>query len=195
MTHTIDTLMELAERMAVAMAGNPDACELIDARSELHAALTEVLGPETWTDDGGWTFEIEKPANPVGINGLTEAEASASMSVAGLSKPKPAQPVVKESLSTQVAQPVPPHEVNRANPASHDFGCHANAFGPCTCKAVQPVREPKNVSQNFRSFFQWANSSGYDTAHTCNSDTGEWIVFNPMTEDLWKCWQADHGIG
>jgi hypothetical protein len=28
-----------------------------------------------------------------------------------------------------------------AQQASHDFGCHANAFGPCTCKAAQPVRD------------------------------------------------------
>jgi hypothetical protein len=44
MNHTVDSLMALAERMAVAMAGKPDACELIDARSELRTALTEALG-------------------------------------------------------------------------------------------------------------------------------------------------------
>jgi len=50
-THTIDTLMALAERMAVAMAGNPDACELIDARSELRTALTEAFAPDCRTCD------------------------------------------------------------------------------------------------------------------------------------------------
>jgi hypothetical protein len=36
--------------------------------------------------------QAAQPARPVGINGLTEAETSASMSVVGLSKPKVAQP-------------------------------------------------------------------------------------------------------
>jgi hypothetical protein len=165
---TIDELLALVDDHAIYCCTN-GYTNYSKARATLHVALTEALAfrPD-WADFA---------------NGRECGRLEA------------VQPVVKESLSTQSAQPVPPHEVNRANPASHDFGCHANAFGPCTCKAVQPVREPKNVSQNFRSFFQWANSSGYDTAHTCNSDTGEWIVFNPMTEDLWKCWQAAHGIG
>ncbi len=46
----------------------------------------------------------------------------------------------------------------------------------------------------FKEFIEWANAQGYDCAHTCNSNTGEWIAFNPMTADLWKAWQAARSI-
>lgn len=74
MTHTVDTLMALAERMAVAMDGNPDACELIDARSELRAALTEALAKDVSLIDEGNkaqllippdSRELEQAAQPV----------------------------------------------------------------------------------------------------------------------------------
>ena len=52
-----------------------------------------------------------------------------------------------------------------------------------------PQRKPQ-----FKEFIKWAGAQGYDCAQTCNSDTGEWIVLNPMTADLWKAWQAAHGI-
>ena len=52
-----------------------------------------------------------------------------------------------------------------------------------------PQRKPK-----FKEFIKWAGAQGYDCAQTCNSDTGEWIVLNPMTAELWKAWQAAHGI-
>jgi len=52
-----------------------------------------------------------------------------------------------------------------------------------------PQRKPQ-----FKEFIKWAGAKGYDCAQTCNSDTGEWIVLNPMTADLWKAWQAAHGI-
>jgi hypothetical protein len=59
---------------------------------------------ESWADSMGldesdsdynWAkqaWQAAQAAQPVGINGLTEAETSASMSVLGLSKPKVAQP-------------------------------------------------------------------------------------------------------
>jgi hypothetical protein len=55
----------------------------------------EAVTPEQWGDvvrvlEG--TLSSAQAAQPVGINGLTEAETSASMSVLGLSKPKVAQP-------------------------------------------------------------------------------------------------------
>ena len=46
----------------------------------------------------------------------------------------------------------------------------------------------------FGDFLAWAIDNGYDTANTCNSNTGKWICLNPMTGDLWKAWQAAHGI-
>ena len=52
-----------------------------------------------------------------------------------------------------------------------------------------PQRKPQ-----FKEFIKWAGAQGYDCAQTCNSDTGEWIVLNPMTADLWKAWQAAHNI-
>ena len=52
-----------------------------------------------------------------------------------------------------------------------------------------PQRKPQ-----FKEFIKWAGAQGYDCAQTCNSDTGEWIVLNPVTADLWKAWQAAHGI-
>ena len=46
------------------------------------------------------------------------------------------------------------------------------------------------MSEQFKRFLKWAGEQSYDTAHTCNSDTGEWLCFSPMTADLWKAWQA-----
>ncbi len=53
---------------------------------------------------------------------------------------------------------------------------------------------PQQRKPQFKEFIKWAGSQGYDCAQTCNSDTGEWIVLNPMTAGLWKAWQAAHGI-
>jgi len=53
---------------------------------------------------------------------------------------------------------------------------------------------PQPRKPQFKEFIKWAGSQGYDCAQTCNSDTGEWIALNPMTADLWKAWQAAHGI-
>lgn len=57
-----------------------------------------------------------------------------------------------------------------------------------------PVTESHKRKPLFKEFIKWAGAQGYDCAQTCNSDTGEWIVLNPMTADLWKAWQAAHGI-
>lgn len=48
----------------------------------------------------------------------------------------------------------------------------------------------KTKRMEFAEFLQWAGVMGYDTAHTCNSDTGEWICLNPMTKDAWGAWRA-----
>jgi hypothetical protein len=52
MTHTIDTLMAIVK---------PVLGEDGTVYQDLHAALTEAIPKETWTDDGGWTFEIDHP--------------------------------------------------------------------------------------------------------------------------------------
>lgn len=59
----------------------------------------------------------------------------------------------------------------------------------CIDKCWKKKRQPL-----FKEFIEWANTHGYDCAHTCNSDTGEWIALNPMTADLWKAWQAANDI-
>lgn len=53
---------------------------------------------------------------------------------------------------------------------------------------------PTQRKPQFKEFIKWAGAQGYDCAQTCNSDTGEWICLNPMTADLWKAWQAAHGV-
>lgn len=76
------------------------------------------------------------------------------------------------------------------------------AQSPMLCEVTPEPRQdrigiyttPPASKPLFREFIQWANEQGYDCAHTCNSDTGEWIALNPMTDDLWKAWQAAHGI-
>ncbi len=61
--------------------------------------------------------QAAQPAQPVGINGLTEAETSASMSVVGLSKPKVAQPA-----QTELRHRIRVHLANR-NYYSHSEFC------------------------------------------------------------------------
>lgn len=66
-------------------------------------------------------------------------------------------------------------------------------------KAITVLREaleaqPAQRKPEFKEFIKWAGAQGYDCGQTCNSDTGEWIALNPMTADLWKAWQAAHGI-
>lgn len=56
------------------------------------------------------------------------------------------------------------------------------------------VYTAQQLKPQFKEFIKWAGTQGYDCAQTCNSDTGEWIALNPMTADLWKAWQAAHGI-
>lgn len=51
---------------------------------------------------------------------------------------------------------------------------------------------PQRKPLDFGDFFEWANDEGYDTAHT--HDGVKWVCLNPMTADLWKTWQAAHGI-
>jgi len=46
------------------------------------------------------------------------------------------------------------------------------------------------MKEPFKPFLEWAGKEGYDTAHTYDTDRSKWIVFNPMTADLWKAWQA-----
>ena len=41
-----------------------------------------------------------------------------------------------------------------------------------------------------KPFLEWAGKEGYDTAHTYDTERSQWVVFNPMTDDLWKAYQA-----
>lgn len=56
--------------------------------------------------------------------------------------------------------------------------------------ATPPAAQP--AVPDFNAFMAWANDAGYDIAHT--HDGIKWLCLNPMTADLWKAWQAAHGI-
>lgn len=53
---------------------------------------------------------------------------------------------------------------------------------------------PPRRKTDYKAFMEWASKEGYDTAYTVNSDNGKFMPLNPMTADLWKAWQAAHGI-
>ena len=52
-----------------------------------------------------------------------------------------------------------------------------------------PQRKPQ-----FKEFVEWANGAGYDTALTYDTERSKWLLLSPMATDLWKAWQAAHGI-
>jgi hypothetical protein len=56
-----------------------------------------------------------------------------------------------------------------------------------TTPPAQPQRKPCH-----KEFMEWAGKEGYDTAYAINN--GKFIAHSPMTTDLWKAWQAAHGI-
>lgn len=60
------------------------------------------------------------------------------------------------------------------------------------CWLLQKSTPPQRKPLDFGDFFEWANDEGHDTAHT--HDGVKWVCLNPMTADLWKTWQAAHGI-
>jgi hypothetical protein len=53
-----------------------------------------------------------------------------------------------------------------------------------------PAAQP--AVPDFKSFKEWAAGEGYDVAYT--HDGIKWVCLNPMTADLWRAWQAAHGI-
>jgi hypothetical protein len=55
---------------------------------------------------------------------------------------------------------------------------------PPATPAIQPAQ-----------FCKWAGGEGYDTAHTYDTERGRWVFLNPMTADLWKCWNAARTAG
>lgn len=77
---------------------------------------------------------------------------------------------------------------NKKHEPTIDLGRYAGTYGGYITDP-KPAQKPQ-----FKEFIKWAGSQGYDCVQTCNSDTGEWIVLNPMTADLWKAWQAALGI-
>lgn len=77
--------------------------------------------------------------------------------------------------------------IEKSGKALHEL-VHA-WVGVAETRTTPPQRKPQ-----FKEFIKWAGAQGYDCAQTCNSDTGEWICLNPMTADLWKAWQAAHGV-
>lgn len=82
--------------------------------------------------------------------------------------------------------------------SKHDWVESFSKYKPTLSKDIRNITPlytiPPQRKPQFKEFIKWAGAQGYDCAQTCNSDTGEWIVLNPMTADLWKAWQAAHGI-
>jgi hypothetical protein len=93
---------------------------------------------------------------------------------------------VEPAMNAITALPQAIAEAEQALPVEH---CLWARNGNTPCPHTTPPRQPL-----FKEFIQWAGAQGYDCAHTCNSDTGEWIALNPMTTDLWKAWQAANGL-
>lgn len=99
---------------------------------------------------------------------------------------------LREALAEQPAQ--------QQEPVAERFEkMHAN--GDVWITTIAAAAIARNLSSQsaqrkpeFKEFIKWAGAQGYDCGQTCNSDTGEWIALNPMTADLWKAWQAAHGI-
>ncbi|MFN5350791.1 MAG: hypothetical protein ACK5A0_14865, partial [Polaromonas sp.] len=74
----------------------------------------------------------------------------------------------------------------RAAPTVQDEVCNKRA----DVYATPPARP---AVPDFKSFKEWAASEGYDVAYT--HDGIKWVCLNPITADLWRAWQAAHGIG
>ena len=53
---------------------------------------------------------------------------------------------------------------------------------------------PSQRKSQFKEFVKWANDAGYDTSHTYDTERSKWLLLSPMATDLWKAWQAAHGI-
>jgi hypothetical protein len=213
MTHTIDTLMALADKYAQTYYGTcvPDSKNL--HRFYLHAALTEALAKGT---------QIVRTLEPIDTYLEPVQQVGENVHIVGcvnhdcaLCKALAAQPVQEQIETLKRARDTAMEQSAKARiPECGHFAAIAQDLDWLVSNVdqidtshervqkssenvhiAQPVREPQNASQDFCNFHRWANSCGYDTAHTCNSDTGEWIVFNPMTKDLWMCWKAANGIG
>ena len=96
------------------------------------------------------------------------------------------------ALAEQSAQQEPV-AIPDCGEAGHDDGaCGNRECLPSFRRST--TSPPAQRKPQFKEFIKWAGAQGYDCAQTCNSDTGEWICLNPMTADLWKAWQAAHGI-
>lgn len=61
-------------------------------------------------------------------------------------------------------------------------------------KAPESSTAAAGVEVPFADFLVWALREGYDTAHTYDTERSRWTALNPMTADLWKCWQAAAGV-
>lgn len=68
-----------------------------------------------------------------------------------------------------------------------DGGMEIDHLGAWVKFTSPPQRKP-----DYKAFKDWANGEGYDGAYA--HDGIKWVCLNPMTADLWKCWQAAHNI-
>ena len=96
------------------------------------------MGLDELDSDYNWAkqaWEAAQAAQPVGINGLTEAETSASMSVMGLSKPKATQPAQMPEGWKLV--PVEPTEAMLKAADDGDDEYTLRNFGPNSMRVMQ----------------------------------------------------------
>jgi hypothetical protein len=66
---------------------------------------------------------------------------------------------------------------------ARNFGCTIPLY------TNPPQRKPQ-----LKEFVLWLKGAGYDTALTYDTERSKWLFLSPMAADLWKAWQAAHGI-
>jgi len=63
---------------------------------------------------------------------------------------------------------------------------NASAIAAWNTRATPPAPAAEPTHQAFEA---WAKREGYDTANTYDTERSLWVWLNPMTADLWRCWQ------
>lgn len=145
----------------------------------------------SFVDHGAW-YEVPLYSEPL----ANQEKTSGSPIKQALAQPEQ-EPVGDLVLLDRdvIKQAIEALDSNRPTEWSADAWLHSQATVALNVALNKPTATtPPQRKPQFKEFIKWAGAQGYDCAQTCNSDTGEWIVLNPMTADLWKAWQAAHII-
>lgn len=197
----VDALIQKYSDKLYESVGPHDAAKFEEDCNHIKQTLTEQPAQQ---EPVAWMTQAR---NFVDLSEFTEAQAKLYGWKAVCITPQPAQPG-REALEAahtrlqkrygeleakQLAQKEPVAFCDPSDPNARTAfswpGFDRQPHHTATLHTTPPQRKPQ-----FKEFIEWAGAQGYDCAHTCNSDTGEWIALNPMTADLWKAWQAAHGI-